>query len=190
MNPKTRLVLCVLLALGTSGLSQAWAARKKQAPTVSTPTSTPTPSLIDMQMEAGRVHYQFEGQGLYFDKDFQRVVDPLGDPEATRLLDQSRKLRSLHWYFGVPGTVSMIAALTGPDNVRIWREGRGNDWRMGAFLGGAVLVAVSGVMEGRAYDCRFNAVQRYNRVVRGETKVTLSLPSGERPVSVGVVHTF
>ena len=54
MTSKIRLVLCILLALGTGGLSQAWAAGKKQAPPVSIYRSIWTQSIHGKPPELGR----------------------------------------------------------------------------------------------------------------------------------------
>jgi hypothetical protein len=118
------------------------------------------------------VLYQHEGVYLLQDRQFEELVNPLRDYEATRLLKNSESAgdigRILHWVGGAALVGGATGLLTGSSDQQT------TFWLTSA--GGALTFNIGSFFEMGARSDRFNCVQRYNRFARGEEQV---LPAAE-----------
>jgi hypothetical protein len=124
----------------------------------------------------GGLSYSLDGSLLRDYKDFERIIDPLRDFEASRLLKRSEDSHAEANLFRLAGVAGFLTGLVG---VLATSSGQQTPfWLTGA--GGAVLVNIGGLFENEAQTTKFNCAQRYNRFARGEEQVLPQGPQDEK----------
>lgn len=156
---KKALVL-VMLVLGCSG--PAWAAKAKKVPKDLQP--------IGMKLKWGMVRYSLEEGKTIGGRDLRNTLRNLGDAETTLLIDQAWRRDKAANAFGALGGVGVVwgacALWWGHD--KQWNDPE-ISW---PIITGVVLGAIGNAIRSTADSKRFEAVQRYNSVVRGERKIS------------------
>jgi hypothetical protein len=124
----------------------------------------------------GGMQYSLDGSSLDSYREFEDIIAPLGDYEATRLLKSSESSKDLSRIFGWPGFAALAVGVTGlltaPSNEQtgfwITAIAGGISMDIGAFLGVD------------AESAKFNCVQRYNRFAYGKEQILPKAPQDEK----------
>ncbi len=128
---------------------------------------------VEMKLKYGSVKYSVDGGKMNSYKTLCPYIDRLGDTEASSLIAQARRRDRTSNVFGFLGGVGIVwgacALWIGDD--KEWNDPE-VEW---PIITGLVLGAVSGAVRSSAETRRFDAVQRFNAVVRGEQKISLDL---------------
>jgi hypothetical protein len=147
---------------------------------------SPTPAKrkpITMEMTVPRaIHFFYSGMELKNLEDLKGVISPLNDPEANRLLEDSKNSNSTGVVLisggGVVVVGGVVIAATDPNftkqNATIdTQEAIG----LGTVLAGLVVVYMGAFKIEDSKADEFNAVQRYNAAILGDGVATWNLPS-------------
>jgi hypothetical protein len=128
---------------------------------------------IVMKLKWGAVRYSVDGGKMNSFKTLGPYIDRLGDTEASALIAKARKRDRVSNVFGL---LSAAGIVWGACALWIGEDKEWNDpeveW---PFIAGLSFGAVSGAVRASSESCRFDAVQRFNAVVRGEQKLSLDL---------------
>ncbi len=151
------------------------------------PTTAPAPAAgkrKPITMEWGGlngIHYYYAGYKADGVEGLSGIITSLHDPEATRLVAAARNDENTGGLFTVGGLVFLAAGAivvgTDPNSQKTTQD---IDGRQAAGLGMSLAGLVGGVFgllnldDAKADE--FNAVQRYNAVVRGEDETSWNLP--------------
>jgi hypothetical protein len=165
MSKKIRVYLAFAAILGMCPILMAQEAKPTPAPVKRKP--------IHMRMETAKgIHYFYEGAKVDGLENLDKIISPLHDTEADRLVALSKSSNSSGVAFIIGGGVffagGLVVAATDPN---FSKQNAVLDTQEGIGLG-TLLVGVVGLYVGifKVTDARsaeFNAVQRYNDVVGG-----------------------
>jgi hypothetical protein len=109
-------------------------------------------------------------------KDFEDLILPLRDYEATRLLKKSESSDLNAKIFGGAGLAGVLTGVLGllldssKDKTGFWV----------ATIGGGIVFDIGGLFKSESQTAKFNCVQRYNRFARGESQVLPQVPEDEK----------
>ncbi|HUO58869.1 MAG TPA: hypothetical protein VMV05_11900 [bacterium] len=119
------------------------------------------------------MEYSINGKKLENFRDFKAVIYPLGDPEAARMIHESEEAELAFWLFlvgGVAAGVDVALTFKPVPFVNV-------DW-IDRIATGSVAVQISMVpnviIGAIGSSDKYNAVQRYNSLVRGDSKTSLA----------------
>jgi len=150
---------------------------------------------IDLQLQVGgRVQYSYDGMELKEYKPFEEVIFGLNDPHATRFLKSAAADNAVSWPLIIGGGLLDVAACV--DFVvryRDYREtGNTQNYTLSWSLLGAGLTAgvIGYFIQEDAQVNKFNAVKRYNAVVRGEAEVSMIYLPERKALGLGLVQRF
>ncbi len=149
------------------------------------PTTAPAPEkrhpiLMRWKTLLG-IHYYYLGVDVKGYDGLKNIISPLNDPEASRLLTNSRDENQTGAIFTVGGLAMMVGGVViagvdpnaqkNPDVI----DGQETAGLVVSAVGlvGAVVGAFK-ITDSKADE--FNAVQRYNEVVHGDDQTTWNLP--------------
>jgi hypothetical protein len=124
----------------------------------------------------GGLSYSIGDEALSGYKEFEDLVLPLRDYEATRLLKRSEASEVNAKIFGTLGlagfATGIIGVLTAPPSQQtpFWITA----------IGGGISIDIGGLFQSEAQTTKFNSVQRYNRFARGEEQVLPQMPRDEK----------
>jgi hypothetical protein len=124
----------------------------------------------------GGLQYSFEDVPLTEYRQFEILVLPLRDYEASRLLKKSEAASLNATLFGSVGFVSLAAGVVGI--LTSARDQQTGFWI--AAIGGAITWDISQLFQSEARTTKFNCVQRFNRFARGEEQVLPKGPQDEK----------
>jgi hypothetical protein len=166
-TPKNHLSLCGLIGLAVcfgflAGAQAAPDERKK-------------PIEIHFTTVEG-LRYTLGDDLLARDKDFEELVFPLGDFEATRLLKKSESSQLTGQILKGIGLAGLVTGLAG---LLSTSSGQQTPFWLTA-AGGGILFDIGGFFQSEAQTSKFNCVQRYNRFARGEEQVLPKAPQDEK----------
>jgi hypothetical protein len=142
-------------------------------------SDTVEPKLIPIEINYHSLEglqYSLQGVPLTRYPEFEALVFPLRDWEATRLLKSSETSDSNSKIFdaiGFAGLVTgVVGLLTSPSNHQppFWITA----------IGGGVLIDIGGIFQMEAQGAKFNCAQRYNRFARGEEQILPKGPENEK----------
>lgn len=124
----------------------------------------------------GGLRYAIDDVPLSSYADLERIISPLHDYEASRLLKRSESSDSNSKIFSGAGVVGLLSGLAGilansPDK-------RAPFWITAAA--GGVCFDIGMLFRSESSTSKFNCVQRYNRFARGEEQVLPQGPSDEK----------
>ena len=132
---------------------------------------------IDMRLNfLGGMDYSLDGYPLYTYGEFENLIAPLGDYEATRLLRSSEHSKDISDIFGLPGFVALGVGITGllaapsKDQTGFWIT----------TIAGGISWDISGFFGKDAESSKFNCVQRYNRFAYGREQILPKTPRDEK----------
>jgi len=152
--------------------------------------------------DATSVNYSFKGTPLEGQKDFERVIQPLGDPEADGLLrsaaDQDDWGQGLLWGGIAVETagwtdfaVEMMDMGTSTDSSgRIIDHDPNMVPSTIMILGGVGLILKGVFTQLDADNDRAGAVARYNAVVQSDQKLSMMVLPGSQAVGLGFTQAF
>jgi hypothetical protein len=144
---------------------------------------------IEMQLQIfGQMKYSLDGVELHGYKELEDLIDPLEDPMASYSLKNAKNEEAFSWpVMLLGGTAEIVALVDGLSRYNNWKNtGAVQDYTFdwAVFLGGATFVAIGAIVQGQAQVDKFNAVKRYNQVVRGEDKVSLFYSPEKKQLSL------
>lgn len=187
---KRTLFLLLVLGLPLSVMAQA------------DPAATPTPQLVPIRMHmdlglfgilGSSMNYNLRGEKLNSYDDFKKVIYPLKDEEAS---EQIRQAEEAH--FGAM-LLYGTGVLTGIDIALVFQPAPflHIDW-LDRIVTGAVVaqffIGAGALFDNNAEGHKFNAVQRYNRLIRRETDDRLDFTPrvtwNENGPNLALVHSF
>jgi hypothetical protein len=122
------------------------------------------------------LQYSFEEVPLTEYRQFEILVSPLRDYEATRLLKRSEAASLNATIFGVAGFLSLATGVVGILTSNKDQQGG----FLAAAIGGAITWDIGQLFQSEARTTRFNCVQRFNRFARGEEQVLPDTPQDEK----------
>jgi hypothetical protein len=134
-----------------------------------------TPIKIDYTTMGG-LQYSFEEVSLTEYRQFEILVSPLRDYEATRLLKRSEAASLNATIFGVAGFLSLATGVVGMLTSHKDQQGG----FLAAAIGGAITWDIGQLFQSEARTTKFNCVQRFNRFARGEEQVLPATPQDEK----------
>lgn len=111
--------------------------------------------------------YSIGGKKLDSYEDFKKVIYPLRDPEASRLIHEAEEAEFVWWILVVGGVAAGVDVGLTYKPVPFLNV----DWIDRISTGAValqILLAPGIILGSIASADKFNAVQRYNRLVRGE----------------------
>jgi hypothetical protein len=120
--------------------------------------------------------YSIDEEVLWRDRDFEDLIFPLHDYEATRLLKRSESSGSVGGILGLVGIGGLVTGFTGI-------LGSPSDKQTPFWVtavGAALTFEISGFFLSEAKSTKFNAVQRYNRFALGQEHVLPQVPANEK----------
>jgi hypothetical protein len=140
--------------------------------------------VIDAQLQiTGRVKYSMDGVELHGYKSFEDLIDPVNDSMATYSLKTAKSEDAVSWVLMLTGLTAEVVGVVDAVN-RADAYGKTGitqdytaDWIIGG--GGLLLNGLGQIFQGQAQVDKFNAVKRYNQVIRSEDKISF-LYSPER----------
>ena len=159
-----------------------------------TSTATPDPSAVvghPVKIEylaIGGFQYELDGSSLNSFGQFEDLIYPLNDFEATRYLKGSEASKENSRIFALTGlaglTVGVIGLLTAPSNEQtpFWITA----------ISGELLWDISGLLGSESEAGKFNCVQRYNRFADGKEQILPKTPADEKsllPVNTAATPT-
>ncbi len=109
-------------------------------------------------------------------KEFEDLIYPLNDFEASRLLKSSESSKDNSSIFGLSGltglVVGVVGLLTTPSNEQtpFWITA----------ISGGVLWDISGLLGSESEASKFNCVQRYNRFADGKEQILPKVSQDEK----------
>ena len=124
----------------------------------------------------GGLSYSNENGPLESYKDFEDLVYPLRDYEATRLLKKSESSDLNAKIFGGAGLAGFLTGMVGllvdssKDKTGFWITA----------ISGGIVFDIGGLFKSESQTAKFNCVQRYNRFARGESQVLPQAPADEK----------
>ena len=122
----------------------------------------------------GGMRYRVDGRPISRYEDFQCLILPLRDEEATRLLNESQECHFAAWILYVSGgAVGVDVGVSFKPMVLL-----GVDWfdRIATGLTAAeVFWTVGALLDGSGEARKFNAVQRYNQLLKEKDQAFLEL---------------
>ncbi len=204
MRKRIALTLAILLA----PIAMAWAQDNNPETALSTVSSAKNLKPIDIQTfwagdDAVSNGFYYDGLPLQTSSDFKKVIDPLGDSQASAYLDSaSNKERlgsGLFWTgLGVEmaGWVDFTVEMTKMGNTSINAYGyvTGTTPNLGPSL--ALILAgnagwVGGLLlRGDAGSERYNAVNRYNYLVQHPDSLSLAPYSSPDAAGMDLTQAF
>ena len=162
-----RKVTFILMALSFCWGSQVFA----QGVPAPEPEKKVVLPLIDEQLTLERnMKYSFDGREIRDFTSLENIIFPLKDPRCTELLKASKDRATAGLVFLVAGGVAEAGG------VLIWSQNYsasgysfGQDYgSWGLFLAGGILDVVGVILQSQAEVDKFNAVKRYNSIIRNE----------------------
>ena len=169
-----RNLFCLFLLLGTLSAPCAWAKEKNPGKKSASIKRTPIEMKMGINPLGASVGYFLEGKNINHYRNFREVMEPQGDPETLKLIRGAEDADKWSWGFMVSGlALGIVTAITVPPSPLLGidildRAATGGFYAQFLVLPGAVFQIV-------AEGDKFNAVQRYNRLARGEKEVGLGL---------------
>jgi len=155
--------LCLLsLLLGTAWTAQAGEIQWKKSP-------------IQTHWSFGGMDYSLAGQKLEDFQDFQDLIQPLQDPEANRLLAQAQDEALIGSLGKLAGSLS---AGWGGAHLLFDDSPASHSNHLVFLCAGLGLDLLASLLSDDGQKAKYNAVERYNRLVRGEDN---SLPAMKLP---------
>ncbi len=150
---------------------------------------------IEMQLQIfGKMKYSVSGVELHGYKPFEDIINPLNDSMASYSLKNARSEDAASWAFllagftaEVVGVVDAISRYDVSQNTGA-KQDYTVDWVIGG--GGILLNGLGALLQGQAQVDKFNAVQRYNHVVRGEDKVSLLFSPEKKRLELNFAERF
>jgi hypothetical protein len=124
----------------------------------------------------GGLQYSFEEVPLTEYRQFDILVSPLRDHEATRLLKRSETASLNGTIFASVGFVGLATGVVGILTSN--KDQQAGFWI--AAIGGAITWDIGQLFQSEARTAKFNCVQRFNRFARGEEQVLPSAPQDEK----------
>ncbi len=175
-----RIKSSLALALWMGWVVPGLCAQDLPNPSAADPSPKPNPIEVYFTTLSG-LRYIGEEE-LLSDRDLQTRMAALGDPEVLELIRKSKN--SSQWGFWGLGTG--LAALAGgliaaTDNTR---DDQNVLTGAGVALGGLCLTTAGALLTAEGNSTKFNAVQRYNRVVSGWDQPSPESPSASREVKL------
>ena len=139
------------------------------------------------------MEYSYNGKKLENYRDFQNVIYPLGDAESARMIHEAEEAEFVWWMLLVTGVAAGVDVALAYKPVPFLNV----DWidristgtvAIQIFLAPGIIIGAIGASD------KFNAVQRYNSLVRGEEKKALSfsprLVMGHNRLGLGLEMGF
>ncbi len=120
--------------------------------------------------------YSINDNFLAGNKDFEKIIFPVNDYEAIRLLKRSESSASTGQIFKIIGLLGVATGITGLLTSPV--EQYAPFWI--TAIGGGISFDVGGLFQSEAQTAKFNAIQRYNRFARGEYQVLPQAPLDEK----------
>ena len=131
-------------------------------------------SLGFLGLVGGGMDYTLGGKPLRRFEDFEKLIYPLQDEEATQLLHDAKESRFAAWMCYVSGGILTVDVALSFKPVALL----GVDWFDRAATGvaaGEVLWGLGALLDSAGDARQYNAVQRYNRLLRGNGQTFLGL---------------
>jgi hypothetical protein len=120
--------------------------------------------------------YSIDNELLVRNKDFEDLIFPLRDYETIRLLKRSESSTSTGEIIKIIGLAGVVTGITGLLTSPV--EQHTPFWL--TAIGGGISFDLGGLFQSEAQTTKFNAIQRYNRFVRGEEQVLPQTPLDEK----------
>jgi hypothetical protein len=173
-------LLAFLILSGGNLLEPALLSAQQSAPQpIPTPTRPARKPILMKWETIGAVQYYFSGGKVSGGKGLEPILFPLRDPEATRLLKKSEDDEAAGTLGLAGGSIVLIGGLAA-DGVYYQTHSTGSD--PGALIvaaAGFVVDYVSLFILADSNAEKFNAVQRYNLVVRGGNDLSWNGPPAQ-----------
>lgn len=151
------------------------------AGSASTSSSFPAGAPIDTKMDlglfgflGGGMTYSVGGKPISRNEDFKKLIYPLHDLEASDLIREAEELHLAAWICYVSGGISGLDVALAFKPVPLV----GVDWidRISTgVVASEVLVGLGALLDNSSEGRKYNAVQRYNKVLRKEDQAFLDL---------------
>lgn len=122
------------------------------------------------------LQYSLDDSPLLSYRDFEELIAPLRDQEATRLL---RKSESSALSGSILRLLGFAGALTGAAGLLTGSSNEQTGFLLTA-AGGGICINIGGLFQSESQSAKFNCVQRYNRFARGEEHVLPEAPADEK----------
>jgi hypothetical protein len=119
--------------------------------------------------------YFHDGESLTQYKEFEDLIYPLKDFEASRLLKRSETSDFDAKIFTSAGFAGLVTGIVGL--LTTSSKHQTGFWM--TAVGGAILIDIGGLFQSEAQTSKFNCAQRYNRFARGEEQVLPQVPKDE-----------
>ena len=122
----------------------------------------------------GGMNYSLDGKKIRHYRDFNEIINSLHDEESSKLIREAQSADLVSWILlmtGIPvgidvGLVYKPVPFLGLD----W-----TDRISSGFVAAQVFLALGAIFETNAESLKYNAVQRYNHLVRGEEVESLKI---------------
>lgn len=143
---------------------------------------------LQMNLRWGNVRYSLGEEKMNSYKVLQPYLDRLGDAETSDLIVKARKSEKGSRFFGFLGLVGVGWGLS-----TLW-WGEDKQWKdpevSWPLFSGLALGLIGNVMHSGAETRKFDAVQRFNSIVRGERQVSLGFGVKDRMAKAEVKVRF
>jgi hypothetical protein len=122
----------------------------------------------------GGMNYSLNGKKIIHYRDFNEIINSLHDEESTKLIRESESADLASWILlmtGIPVGIDVALAFKPVPLLGI-------DWTdriSTGFVAAQAFIALGAIFETNAASLKYNAVQRYNHLVRGEEIGNLSV---------------
>jgi hypothetical protein len=150
---------------------------------------------IDAQLQMfGQMKYTLDGMDLNGYANLKPLVEDLGDAHASRFLKAAQDRDAIALPLILGGSALEVLGIV--DGLLRYQEYRDTGERQeyaifwGCFLGGAAVTLIGALVEDQARVDKFNAVKRYNAVVRGEAEISLMLQPRDEGLTLGLARRF
>ena len=123
------------------------------------------------------MEYSLNGEKLSGTSSLEDAIFPLNDPESTRLLKNSE---TTGWIGGIGWTLGTLTAGWGAGNLLFNDSPSTNSTHVAFLLTGLGVDLIASLWGLDSQSSKYNAVERYNRVVRGEDQPLPQAPVDEK----------
>lgn len=182
---KCRWILALIL--GMAGSTVALAEEKEEVVAKRKP--------IDAQLQMfGLMKYSYDGMDLNGYDNLRPLIEGLGDIHASRFLKAAQDRDAIALPLIIGGSaLEIIGIVDGLARYQEYRAtGEEQDYGLfwGFFGGGLVVTVIGALVEDQARVDKFNAIKRYNAVVRGEAEISVMFRPTDGGVSLGLAKRF
>jgi len=123
------------------------------------------------------MEYSLQGIRLSDNPSFEDAIFPLEDPESTRLLKDSESLGAVA---GIGSALGSLGIGWGGFHLLFDDHPSSHGTSVAILLTGAGLDLIGSLLFDGSQSAKFNAVERYNQLVRGEDQALPPTPADEK----------